>query len=104
MPEVFESKSFVLPSEIRDDLTNRLKKAKEIKSLLFDFKGGDLTEAKAFSSGLLALKKQGAKISHQFSIRIDLPRATSRERILALVTNLPKPLDGSVKVSVQTEK
>jgi hypothetical protein len=104
MPEVFETKSFTLPSEIRDDLATRLKQAKGVRSLEISFKGDDLHEAKMFAAALLALKKQGAKISHQFSIKIELPRGITRERIMALVMNLPKPVNGSVKVNVQTEK
>ena len=114
MTDFLESKSFVLPSEVKNDLASHLKEARGVKSLEFHFKGDDLEGAKAFGDTLLALKKRGVKISHEFSIKLDFPRTISREKTLALVDNMPKPVNGSIKArihfsdsegsSVQTEK
>jgi hypothetical protein len=97
----FESKDFVLASEIKDDLTERLKKSKRIKTLELHFKGDDLKNAKKFSESLVALRKNGTRISHEFSIRLSFPQSLSRQKALEFIGALPKPVNGSMKVRIE---
>ena len=103
MADFFESASFVLPSEVRKDVAGRLKAKNGIRSLELQLKGEALEGAKEFANMLSALKKRGVKISHEFSIRLDFPRAISRRRALLLVGSMPKPKNGSVKVRIQLQ-
>ncbi len=100
MPETSEVKSFTLPSKIEEDLTLNLKDARRVRSLEFHFQGEDLEDAKAFAKTLVDLKKRGVKISHDFLIKVEFSRSVSRERMLALVRNIPKPVNGSVKARI----
>lgn len=103
MADFLESESFVLPRDVKKDLEGRLNETKRVKSLEFHFKGDDLEGAKEFAKMLLALRRQGVKISHQFSIRLDFPRTISRQKTLALVENMPKPVNGSMKAGAHME-
>ncbi len=102
MADVLESKSFVLPSEVRKDLAALLKETKAVKSLEFHFKGDDLEGAKQFGESLVSLKKRGVKITHEFSIKLEFPRMISREKALELVEGMPKPVNGSIKARIET--
>ena len=104
MTNFFEGKSFVLPSQAREDLAAGLKQVKAVRSLEFELKGEALNDAKEFAKTLLALRRQGTKISHQFSIKLDFPRSLSREKALKLVEGMPKPVNGSVRVRVQFDE
>ena len=77
MPNFFESESFVLPAQVREDVANRLEKSKKVKSLEFHLKGEALEGAKNFSDALLALKQRGAKISHEVVIKVNFQLAVS---------------------------
>ncbi|HTL69764.1 MAG TPA: hypothetical protein VL404_00590 [Candidatus Eisenbacteria bacterium] len=101
MAQFFESASCVLPSEVKDDVLGRLKETKGIESLEVQLSGDSLEGAREFGVILTALKKRGVKISHDVSIKLEFPRAISRERALSLVENLPKPRNGSVKVRIR---
>jgi hypothetical protein len=57
-----------------------------------------------FAKLLLALKRQGVRITNEFSVRLEFPRAISREKALELVENMPKPRNGSLKVRIQIGK
>lgn len=101
MASFFESESFVLPSQVKNDVAGRLKETKGIKSVELQLKGDSMEGGKEFSRILMALKKRGVKISHEFSIKLEFPRTISRERALSLVENMPKPRNGSLKVRIQ---
>jgi hypothetical protein len=103
MTNFFESESFVLPTQVRQDVAHRLAKTKKVKSLEFHFKGEALEGAKNFSDALLALKKRGAKISHEMVIKLAFPKTISREGALTLVENMPKPRNGSLKVRIEID-
>jgi hypothetical protein len=103
MTDFFESDSFVSPSQVKQDVVNRLKEPRAIRSLELQFKGDDLRQAKEFAVMLGSLKRQGVKISHEFLIRLDFPRGLARERALTIVENMPKPVNGSVKVRIGLE-
>ena len=99
MTDFFESDSFVSPSQVKQDVASRLKE-QSIRSLELQVKGEDLRQAKEFGAVLKSLKRQGVKISHEFSIRLDFPRSVTRARALEIVENMPKPVNGSVKVRI----
>lgn len=101
MTNTFESESFLLPSEVKKDVTDRLKDTGSIRGLEFLFRGDALEGAKEFTKELVALKKQGVKISHEFTIKLSFPRSISRRKALELVERMPKPTNGSVKVKIQ---
>ncbi len=103
MTDFFESESFVLPSQVRNDVAGRLKQAGGIKSLELHLKGDALDGAKKFSDMLLGLKKRGVKISHEVSIKLEFPRHISREKALFLVESMPQPRNGSLRVRIQQE-
>ncbi len=65
------------------------------------FKGDALEGAKEFAASLVTLRRQGVRISHEFSIKLDFPQTISREKILSLVEAMPKPTNGSVKVRIR---
>ena len=102
MTESFESGSFVLPRDVKKDIATRLNESKRIKGLEFHFKGEDLEGSREFAEMLVLLKKRGVKISHEFSIKLDFPQTISRRRTLALVENMPKPVNGSMKARIYT--
>lgn len=101
MSDFFESGNFNLPSEVHRDMTGRLKEVRQIKSLEFQLKGEGLEDAEAFSRILRALKKSGVKISHEFSIKLDFPKAVPRQKALEILQHAPKPLNGSLKVRAE---
>ena len=101
MTEIFESASCLLPSEVKSDVANRLKETKGIKSLELQFSGSSLQGAKEFGEVLKSLKRQGVKVSHEFSIKLDFPQSISREKILSIVERMPKAANGSMKVRIQ---
>ena len=104
MTNFFESESFVLPSQVRNDVAGRMKETKGIKSVELQLKGDSMEGGKEFSKLLMAMKKRGVKISHEFSIKMDFPKGISRERVLDLVDSMPRPKNGSLKVRIQVEK
>ena|SRR3989338_2194849 len=101
MTDFFESASFVLPSEVRNDVAGRLKEKKGIRSVELSVKGETLEGAKEFGRMLVGLKKRGVKVSHEFSIKLDFPRSISRDSALDLVENMPRSKNGSLKVRIQ---
>ncbi len=101
MIHVFESESFVLPSQLKNDIADRLKDTKGIKAVELQLKGESLEGAKEFSRMLVGLKKQGVRISHEFSIKLEFPRSITRERALSLVESMPRSRNGSLKVRIQ---
>ncbi len=103
MSNFFESESFVFPAQVRQDVASRLEKTKKIKSLEFYLKGEALEGAKNFSDALFILKQRGAKISHEVVIKLSFPKHISREGVLALVENMPKARNGSLKVRVEID-
>ena len=102
MADFFESESFVSPSEVRNDVANRLKHPRSVKGLELCFKGDSLQNTKEFARQILLLRRQGVKVSHDFSIKLSFPRAASREKILTLVEQMPKPTNGLLKVRVHS--
>jgi hypothetical protein len=102
MTNFFESESFDLPSQVKNDVASRLKETKGILSVELQLKGDSMEGGKEFSRILLGLKKRGVKISHEFSIKLDFPRSISRERALTIVENMPKPKNGTLKVRIET--
>lgn len=101
MSDFFESGSFVLPSELRKDVADRLKTSTAIKSVELQINGENLQKAEAFASLLQSLKRQGVKITHEFSIKLDFPKGLSRQKALEIVELMPKPVNGSVKVKME---
>ena len=65
------------------------------------FKGDALEGAKEFAASLVTLRRQGVRVSHEFSIKLDFPQTVSREKVLSLVEAMPKPTNGSVKVRIR---
>ena len=100
MNDLFESGSFVSPSEIKGDVAGRLKETHGIKGLELQVKGDDVERTEDFAKLLKALKKSGVKISHEFSIRLDFPHPISKQRTLAILESMPKPVNGSLKAKV----
>lgn len=103
MSDIFESDNFLLPSQLRNDVAARLKDAEVVKSIELVVKGDALEGAKRFSDALLALRKRGVKISHEVKIKIEFPKAISRDKTLSLVATMPKPTNGALRVRVQTD-
>lgn len=101
MIDSFESDSFGLPSQVKDDVQGRLKNKQAIKSLELRVRGESLDGGKEFGQILKALHRRGVKISHEFSIKLEFPKAINREKALFLVENMPKSKNGSVKVKIQ---
>lgn len=101
MTNFFESESFLLPSQVKNDVAGRLKGGKAVKSLEMHLKGDSLDGGREFSRLLVALKRRGVRITHEFSIKLDFPRGISRESALDLVGNMPRPKNGSLKVRVE---
>ena len=101
MNDFFESESFLLPSEVCNDVAGRLKERKAIRSVELRVKGETLEGAKEFGRLLIGLKKRGVKVSHEFSIKLDFPRSITRDRALDLVGNMPRSKNGSLKVRIQ---
>ena len=101
MIDFFESDSFISPQEVRNDVANRLKETRPVKSMELLFKGDALEGAKEFAASLVTLRRQGVKVSHEFSIKLDFPQTISREKILSLVEAMPTPTNGSVKVRIR---
>lgn len=103
MADFLESESFVLPSQVREDVAGRLQDPKSVKSLELLVKGEALEGAKAFGDLLLTLRKRGVRISHEFLIKLDFPKSISRDKTLSLVESMPKPRNGSLKVRIQLD-
>ena len=103
MSDFFESESFVLPVQVRQDVAHRLEKTKKVKSVEFHLKGEALENTKGFSDTLLTLKKRGALISHEVVIKVAFPKTITREGALVLVENMPKPRNGSIKVRIEID-
>ncbi len=101
MTDFFESASSVLPSEIKTDVVNRFKETKGIRSLELQFNGSSLQGAAEFGEVLRSLKRQGVKVSHEFSIKLDFPQPISRDKILSIVERMPKTVNGSMKVRIE---
>jgi hypothetical protein len=101
MTQVFESETFISPAQVRKDIETRLKETKGIKRLEFKFNGDGLEDAKGFADALVSLQKQGVKVSHEFSIKLDFPNAISRQKTLLLMEKLPKPVRGTLSVRLE---
>lgn len=101
MKSFLETGTYVLPAQVKQDLANRLRVTKGVRSIELRLKGDSLEDTRAFSRMLVALKTRGVRISHEFSIKLEFPRSVSRERVLDLVGNLPKSKNGSLKVRVE---
>ena len=101
MTDFFESEDFILPSEVKNQLQDRLKDAKGLKSLEFSFKGDDLKGAREFGTALLELRKKGVKISNEFTIRLEFSKEIPRQKMLELVDSMPRPVNGFMKVRLQ---
>ena len=100
MTDFLESASFDLPSQVKHDMAGRLKDVKGVKSVELCLKGDALEGAKEFGRLLLGMKRRGVKISHEFSIKLDFPRAVSRDKVLELVESMPRSKNGTVKVRI----
>ncbi len=100
MTDIFESGSFVLPSQVKEDVALRLKEPRGIKSMEFRLSGSALEGAKEFGRLLLTLRRRGVKISHDISITLNFPHSISRREALELVEEMPKPKNGSIKVRI----
>ena len=101
MTNFFESQAFISPSQVREDVADRLKDARNIKSLELLVKGESLEDAKSFGQLLWSLKRQGVKITHEFSIKLDFPHSISKDAALQLVGRMPKAKNGALKVRIQ---
>lgn len=101
MTNLFESEYFDSPKELKNSMVGRLKGAKQVTSLELLVDGKDLEGAKEFSELLISLRRQGVKISHQFSIRMDFPRDISKEKTLELLEYFPKPKNGHLKIRLE---
>ncbi len=101
MTDFFESESFLLPQDVKNDVAGRLKEKRQIKSVELKVKGEALEGAAEFGRMLVGLKRSGVKVSHEFSIKLDFPRNISREKALHLVENMPRSRNGSLKVRIQ---
>ncbi|MBI3251839.1 MAG: hypothetical protein HYZ52_00770 [Candidatus Omnitrophica bacterium] len=104
MTDLFESESFLLPSQVKNDVAGRLKDSRPIRSLEFQVTGDALEGAKEFGAMLLGLKKRGVKISHEVLIKLDFPNTITREKTLAIVGGLPRPRNGSLRVRVHMKE
>ncbi|OIO39642.1 MAG: hypothetical protein COT00_04005 [Candidatus Omnitrophica bacterium CG07_land_8_20_14_0_80_50_8] len=100
MIETIESDSFMLPQDVKKHVAGRLKESGAIHSLELELKGDAMEGAKKFGDSLVALRKKGVKISHEFLIRLDFPRKISRTEALNIVEGMPRPRNGSVRVRV----
>lgn len=104
MTQVFESESYVLPSQVKNDVANRLKEKAGIQSVEMRLKGDSIEGGREFAKLLLSLKRQGVRITNEFNIRLEFPNTITREKALTLVENLPRPKNGSLKVRIQIAK
>ena len=100
MNQMIESGSFLLPKEVKDHVAGRLTGSGGIRSLELELKGDAMEGAKKFGDNLIALRKKGVKVSHEFLIRLDFPSRITREEALAIVEGMPRPKNGSLKVRV----
>lgn len=100
MNEVIESDSFILPQDVKDHVASRLNESRSIRSLELELKGDAMDGGKSFGDSLMALRKKGVKVSHEFLIKLDFPKNISRAETLAIVEGMPKPKNGSLKVRV----
>lgn len=103
MSEIFESESFVLPSDVKKDVEYRLKLNQPVKSLEMRMRGDTIRDAQDFAALLGGLKKRGVRITHEFSIKLEFPRGLSREETLSIVERMPKPVNGQLKVRLEME-
>lgn len=101
MTDFFESESFLLPSQVKSDVAGRLKGTKPVKSLELHLKGDSVDGAQEFSRILVALKRRGVKITHEFSIKLEFPHSISRATALDLVGSMPRCKNGSIKVRLE---
>lgn len=103
MSDIFESHSFLLPSQVQNDVEGRFKAA-SVKSVELHLKGDSLADAEDFGRLLMGLKKRGVKISHEFTIRLEFPRSISRETAVDLVGRMPRSRNGLLKVRIETSR
>jgi hypothetical protein len=101
MAEHIESESFSSGTQVKQNISETLKPAHRIKGVEFLLKGDSLEGSKEFGELLLRLRKQGVKISHEFSIKLDFPGTISRDRALELVESMPNAKNGSLKVRLE---
>ncbi|OGW92041.1 MAG: hypothetical protein A3D28_02100 [Omnitrophica bacterium RIFCSPHIGHO2_02_FULL_63_14] len=99
--DFFESESFLLPSQAKQDVANRLKDTRSIHGLELHVHGEGLKNAKEFADMLQTLKRRGVKITHEFNIKLEFPGGLGRDKTLEIVESMPRPLNGFVKVRVQ---
>ncbi|OIO36863.1 MAG: hypothetical protein AUJ72_05585 [Candidatus Omnitrophica bacterium CG1_02_46_14] len=97
---MIESDSFILPKDVKNHVARQLKESGSIHSLELELKGDAMEGAKQFGDNLVALRKKGVKISHEFIIKLDFPRRISRTEALTIVEGMPRPKNGSLKVRV----
>jgi hypothetical protein len=99
--EFYESQDFLLPQQARDAAAERLKRARGVKRVELLLKGDSLQGAKRFSDAILALRRGGARVSHEVTIRLEFPKAVSNRRAMALFDSLPHSRNGTVKIRLQ---
>lgn len=101
MTDFFETESFNLPSQLREDMAGRLEAARGIRSLELRLTGESLEGGKEFAKALMDMKRSGVKISHELSIKLEFPEAITRERALSLVGSMPRSKNGLLKVRIE---
>ncbi len=101
MAEHIESESFSSGTQIKQSISEVLKPTHRIKGVEFLLKGEALEGSKEFGELLVRLRKQGVKISHEFSIKLDFQGTISREKALELVGAMPSAKNGSLKVRLE---
>ncbi len=101
MTDFFETESFHLPSELRQDMAGRLEATRGIRSLELRLSGESLEGAKEFAKTLMDMKRSGVRITHELSIKLEFPEAISRERALSLVSSMPSSKNGLLKVRIE---
>lgn len=101
MSDYYETENYLEPGEVKNHVASLLKESKSVKSLVFETQGESLKDTKEFSKRLLMLRKKGVRITHQVSIKLDFPVTISRQNILDLIENMPKPINGTAKVRVE---
>ena len=103
MQDFLETECFALPQQVKNDLALRMKTAQNIKSVEFELNGETLENAKEFADMLVALKKRGVRLSHKISLKLDFPKAISKDNTLELLENIPRVKNGCVRARIHFE-
>lgn len=103
MSDYYETGDFTEPKDVKNHVASLLKETKSVKSLIFETQGESIKDAREFSKKLLSLRLRGVKISHQFSIKVEFPKTISRQHVLDLIENMPRPVNGTAKVRVEVQ-